>query len=339
MILNIVEFTRKIGKEGFPATILFAPGKPPWGKDDFEPFLVERALEKMIEAYVDPTLRDLSFSVYYADETPPGTVAEEARTMPFLAERRVVLVRNADVYMAMAGDKRSPMQPLLQFIESPPETALVMLVSPSANKMKQLYKYCDKYGLIVECPQMDDKMYALWIRKQVEQSGNTVTDRAIALLLDRVGGKMSDMHNAVNLVCNFAGVGAQIDEEHVFAACADVAEATVWALTDAIAQSRPDAALESLHDLLALNKSPDEILGTLNWLLESTYKAHPETPMKLGKPFLERKVAPLTKKFSAKRLAAALGMCTKTHFSIRTTGADTQLLLELLVIKLAVARK
>ena len=339
MILNIVEFMKKVGRETLPPTILFGPGKPPWGKEPFEPFLVERALEKLLSVYVDPSLRDLAYSALYAEETSPGAVAEEARTPPFLAEKRVILVRNADLFMAMNSDKRSPIQPLLQFIEDPPDTALLILISPSANKVKSLYKLCEKNGIIVECPQMDDKSYAAWIRGQIEKRGNSITPHALNLLMERVGTKMSDMHNAINLVSNFVGAGNKIEEEHVFAACADVAEATVWALTDAIAVSDITAALECLHELLALNKNPDEIMGILSWLLESTYRAHPETPIKLGKPFVERKVAPLTKKFSPSRLVAAMAMCTKTHFAFRTTGTDTRLLLELLVVKLAASKK
>jgi DNA polymerase III subunit delta len=339
MIVSISEFIESIGKTSPYGVILFAPGKAPWGKENFEPFLVDQALKKLISTYVDPELRDLAFSVMYAEETNPGAVVEEARTLPFLAERRVILLRNADVFMAMSSDKRSPIQPLLQFIENPVDTALLMLVAPAANKQKQLYKACEKHGVVVESPQLDDKSYATWIRGQVSQNGNKISAEAVALLMDRVGGKMSDMHNAINLVCNFAGADNPVKEEHILAASADVAEATVWALTDAIAASNPESALKALHELLAMNKSPDEILGTFNWLLESAYRAHPDTPLKLGKPFLERKVTPLAKKFTVSRLGAAMGLCTKTHFALRTTGADAHLLLELLTIKLAAARR
>ncbi|HOC69218.1 MAG TPA: DNA polymerase III subunit delta [Candidatus Hydrogenedentes bacterium] len=339
MILNIVEFTEDIGRSPLPSTILFGPGTPPFGKEDFEPFLVERALEKILAAYVDPSLRDFAFSIFYAEETPPGIVAEEALTTPFLAERRVILVRNANVYMAIAAGKRSPLQPLVQFIENPPDTATLLLVAPAINKARQLYKACSQHGLVVESPQLTDSAYGAWIRKQVEEKGNKIGTGAITLLMDRVGARMDEMHNAINLVCNYAGVGTAITDEHVRAASGDVAEATVWALTDAIAASNPTAALEALHDLLGMNKSPDEIIGTINWLLENAYRAHPQTPMKVGKPFVERKVTPLARKFTEKRLIDALALCTKTHFALRTTGSDARLQLELLIIKLAAAKK
>ena len=157
MILNVRAFTETIGVKEIPRVILFGPGKAPWGKEDYEPYLVDQALDKLIAACVDPSLRDLAFSVYYADETAPGTVAEEARTVPFLAERRVVLVRNADVYMNMASDKRSPIQPLLQFIE-----ARIIAADPRFHDDKQgeaAVQMTEKNGMLVECPQLGDKEY------------------------------------------------------------------------------------------------------------------------------------------------------------------------------------
>ncbi len=335
MPVAVREFLRTIGKQPPPATVLFAPGKPPFNKEDFEPYLVDRAVEKLVDAYVDPNLRDLTFTVYYADETPPGVIAEEARTLPFLAERRVILVRNADRYMSMSGEKNSPLQPLLAGIENPSSSTLLILITAAVDKRKRLYKACDGAGVIVECPQLDDAELAAWIRQEMNERGRAIAAGAVSALIERVGGKMSDMANAINLVCNFVANNAPIAEEHVRAACADVAEATVWALTDAIAASQPTAALEALQELLALSKSPDEIIGTINWLLESAYRALPDTQPRNNSNYVERKVRPLADKFGRQKLIEALALCTKTQFSLRTTGADKTLMLEMMVIKLS----
>ncbi|MFA7692807.1 MAG: DNA polymerase III subunit delta [Candidatus Hydrogenedentes bacterium] len=340
MILNVVEFMKSIGKNDAPKVLLFVPGKSGRAKKDtYEPFLVEMALDKVMSTYVDPGMKDLIFSSFYAEETAPGSVIEEARTLPFLAERRVILVRNAHVYMDMASDKRSPLQPLLQYLEAPADTTLLILVSQSVNRSKALYKLAEAQGVVIEASQLSTAEYQGWIKEQIDGRGKTIHSKAVALLIDRVGAQMSDMSNALNLIVNFVQPRDKITEEDVLAASADVAEATVWALTDAIAESNAAAALKELHDLIAMDKSADEILGIVNWLLESAYRAHPHTHLKLDSPFVARKVQPLTQKFSPKRLAAAMALCTKTHFALRNTNADMSLLLELLIIKLAHARK
>jgi DNA polymerase III subunit delta len=336
MGVNVKDFIAGIGRKTPPPIILFTAGKAPWGKEDFEPYLADEAIEKMIKTHVDPGMQDLALTTFYADETDPGQVAEESRTLPFLVDRRVVLVRNANSYMAMATEKRSPVLPLLDCLETPSESTILMVVAPNADKRKRLFKLFEKNGVVVECPQLDDRNLGEWIRAEVAKCNLTIDSTAVATLIDRVGGKLSDMKNALTLLASFTIGRSSIKEADVMAACADVAESTVWALTDALAQSNTTASLEALHELFAMNKHPDEILGTINWLLESAYRTHPDTQPAAPKPFVANRVAPLAKKFSLQKLIDALALCTRTQFALRTTGANHHLLLEMLVIKLAV---
>ncbi len=338
MILEMEQFMKRIVGDLPGNVILFAPGKNhPRGNDTFEPYLADEAVNAIVKAYVDPGMRDLTYTAAYAEETAPGAIAEEASTLPFLAERRVILVRNAEKYNLMSGEKRSPLAPLLDYLDNPSSTTILIFIASSVDKRKRFYKSCESKGVVVECPQLNNAKLAAWIKDQIRDRERTISSDGLRELMERVGGKLNDMANAITLVCNFVETGGAVTEIEVRAACADVAETTVWALTDAIAASKTAAALEALHDLFAMNKKPEEIIGTINWLLESAYKAMPETQANLEKRFVADKVVPLGKKFGLKKLIAALALCTKTHFAMRTTGADAQLMLEMLVIKLSVS--
>ncbi|MCK5861364.1 MAG: DNA polymerase III subunit delta [Candidatus Hydrogenedentes bacterium] len=336
MVAKIQDFIDNIGKHPLPPIILFTSDpKPPWGKDAFEPYLVDEAVDKLVKANIDPGMHDLALTTIYADETDPGQVAEEARTLPFLVEKRVVVVRNASTYMAMNTEKRSPVLPLLACLEDPSDSAILILIASKADKRKRLYKACQKNGVVVECPQLSNPQMAEKIRQKIRKQNLSIKPSAVTALIERVGSKLSDMENAITLLTSFVSGKDTITEKDVQDACADVAESTIWALTDAIAQSNVTASLEALHELIAMNKSPDEIMGTINWLLENAYRVHPETQATVAKPFVAKKVAPLAEKFSLQRLKAALALCTRTHFSLRTTGANHHLQIEILVIKLA----
>ena len=66
-------------------------------------------------------------------------------------------------------------------------------------------------------------------------------------LLDRAGNRLSDVNNALMLALNFSGDRDTVAADDVRSACADVAEETVWALTDAIAGKKVNVALHALH--------------------------------------------------------------------------------------------
>ncbi len=332
------ELLEQIGKKPLPPVLLFAPGTAAFGKEPWEPALAERAVERIIATHVDPGMRDMCLGVYHADESKPGEIVLEAQTLPFLVERRVLIVRNASRYNAMSGEKGSPLLPLIEYIESPSDTTLLILIADSVDKRKKLYKACQKGGAIVECPQLDDRALTNWIRSEVQNRGKDIEGGAINELIHRGGSRLGDINNAINLVTTYVGEAPKVTQDDVVAACADVAEETVWALTDAIAASNPDKALSTLFQLEDMGKSPDEIMGLINWLLDSAYRAMPETQATIKSNFQAQKVLPLANKLGLEKLKRAFALCTETHLAIRSTGTDQMLALELLVIKLSAPR-
>lgn len=321
---------------GPPAPILlFTSGKAPFQKEAWEPLLAERAAQEIVDRFVDPSVRDLAYSVLYADESPPSEIVNEAQSVPFLSERRVILVRNIARYNLMSGDKGSPLYALLQYLQSPAAFTILMFIAPEVDKRKKFYKACEKNGTIVECPQLTDQEFGAWVREEAAKAGKSIEEEAVRELSARSGGRLADANNAIQLVSSYVGGRAYITSEDVVAACADVAEETVWTLTDAIASSNSKKALHALDDLLEIGKGPDEIIGIINWLLESAYRAAPETSATLQSRFVADKVMPIVHKMGVEKLKAAFSLCTDTHFMIRSTGVDQRLALELLVARLS----
>lgn len=332
------ELLDQIGKKALPPVLLFAPGKPPFNKEAWEPALAERAIERIIETHVDPSMRDMCLGIFHADETKPGDIVLEAQTLPFLAERRVIIIRNGEHYDSMSGEKNSALSPLIHYLEDPSSTTLLVIVAGKADKRKKLYKGCQKAGAVVECPQLDDRALGDWIRAGVRARGKDMDGGAVNELIHRGGSRLGDINNAIGLVTTYVGDAPRVTQEDVVAACADVAEETVWNLTDAIAASDPAKALSTLFQLQDMGKSPDEIMGLINWLLDSAYRALPATDAQLKSSFVGKKVMPLAQKLGLEKLKRAFALCTETHLMIRSTGTDQMLALELLVIKLSAPR-
>lgn len=332
--MHVQQFIQSLGSPGstLPSLVLIGPGKRPNARDNtYEPFLAEAAVDSLVEASVDPTMKDFSFVAFYADETNPAQIVSEAETLPFLTDRRVVLVRNAERYNTDSGAG-----PLLEYLKTPCESTLLILVAGQIDKRTKFFKLCEKAGLVVECPRLNEPEVAAWVRTEVERRGLNIESGAVQEIVRRAGTFLSDVNNSLTNVINFVGNTGLIREKDVVAACADVAEEEVWSLTDAIAASQSSAALTSLRKLMDLGKHEDEILGIINWLLKSAYLvALGGTSAASISRFVAQKVRPLAEKLGVDKLRAAFALCTDTHFMIRSTGVDGALALELLVVKLA----
>jgi len=334
--VNAQEFIEQVGRSDPAQVHLFCPAKPPRARlATFEPLLADRAVQRVIDTYVDPSMKDLCYTTFHAEEAKPGEIVLEAQTLPFLAERRVILVRNAERYQSEAAAG-----PLIAYIQSPNDTTVLLLITAQLDKRTKLYKACDKSGVIVECPELSERELEEWARGLVAQQGKTIDRPAVRELVGRAGSRLSDVENAVTLVTGYVGEAERVSEEDVRAACADVAEEEVWALTDAIAASRTGPALVALRKLMDLGKREDDLMGIINWLLKNAYAVASAGAGSSGlSPFVARKMAPLADKLGVNKLRDAFALCTDTHFMMRTTGVDSALALELLVIKLAAPRR
>jgi DNA polymerase-3 subunit delta len=328
----VQDFIASIGKADPAPCILICPHKPPRATNQsFEPFLAERAVNALIAEYTDPATKDFAFNVFYGDEAEAGEIVSVAQTYPFLASRRVVIVHNADELQT-----GTDAEILTAYVNSPSESTVLVLVAPTIDRRLKLFKAFEKAGEIVESPELKGAELQAWVKKEAATLKKKISPEAIHQLLERAGTSLSDVNNALTVVANFTGDRADIAEQDVLTACADVAEEQIWALTDAIAASDSKKAMHVLRQMFELGKNEFEILGTVNWLIKSTWNlanASPGDP--ITKLFQSKKFMPLVEKFGKERLRRAFGLIVEADLMMRSTGVDRNLVLELLVVRLA----
>jgi DNA polymerase III delta subunit len=65
-----------------------------------EEFLKERFIEEILGKLVSPDLKDFNLDILYGDETDATSLIDRVASLPMMAERRLVLVRNVDTMPA-----------------------------------------------------------------------------------------------------------------------------------------------------------------------------------------------------------------------------------------------
>jgi len=251
--------------------------------------------------------------------------------LPFLTERRIVVVRRAERYLS-----ESNCGPLLTYLGNPCESTLLLFVADTIDRRSKFYRACNELGSVVPCPKLRESDVKIWIKKEAKARQKQIDPEAIEALIDRAGTRLGDVYNALNVACDYVGANPVVHVEDVETACSDVAEEQIWTLTDAIAVSDTKKAVCALRELLDLGLNEFQILGSLNWLLKSAHAVAAQTP---GLPrmskFVARKVEPLARKLGPEKVRDAFSLCMEAEILLRSTHVDPALALELLVVKLA----
>ena len=117
-----------------------------------EPYYPELVCGEIVKNALTETERDFNQSIYYGIDAVVDDVVSEARSYPVMAERRLVVLKEAQ------NVKERDMEPLAQYAAEPMDsTVLVLLLhGASLDKRKSLYKAISKCGVVLESESMRD---------------------------------------------------------------------------------------------------------------------------------------------------------------------------------------
>jgi DNA polymerase-3 subunit delta len=92
------------------------------GEDDFQK---DDAVKQLVEAAIEPAMRDFNMEVVRAQELDPRTLDAALSALPMLADRRILVIKDA------SGLKKDARKVLDRYLEKPSPDVLVILVETS----------------------------------------------------------------------------------------------------------------------------------------------------------------------------------------------------------------
>ena len=150
-----------------------------------EPYYLDMVAGAVIENALDEFSRDFNETICYGADVDSDTVITAARRFPMMAERQLVVVKDAQAMRDL--------EKLSVYCENPLDSTILVLLmrGASADKRKALYKQCSKNGVVVESNPLRDYEMPGWISQYFSSRGLDISPDAAALLAEYAGTDMS----------------------------------------------------------------------------------------------------------------------------------------------------
>ena len=146
-----------------------------------EPYYPELVCQAILDNCLQEWEKDFNQTVCYGADVDADTVITAARRFPMMADRQLVVVKEAQQMKSLEDLAVYCQQPL-------DSTVLVILMhGASADKRKALYKTVLKTGVIVESLPLRDYEMPQWIASYYEGRGLKIHPEAAALLAESAG--------------------------------------------------------------------------------------------------------------------------------------------------------
>ena len=149
-----------------------------------EPYYPELVCNAIIGNCLQEWEKDFNETICYGSDVTAETVITAARRFPMMADRQLVVVKEAQQMKTLEDLSLYCQQPL-------DSTVLVILMhGASADKRRALYKSVLKTGVIVESPMLRDYEMPQWISSYYEGRGLRIHPEAAQLLAESAGTEL-----------------------------------------------------------------------------------------------------------------------------------------------------
>jgi DNA polymerase-3 subunit delta len=289
-----------------------------------------------VSALVEDELRAFNLERMYAGEkgVTTASIVESARTLPMMADRRVIVVLRAEKILKpkRRGKEDEPedddepaadVDALEAYVKRPEPLTTLVFVASDVDRSRRLYKSIQKHATIVECwglrggkdARVDLRQVArtaeVLVRQAVSDAGQQIDPAAARLVAERAGTDIATLRGDVERLLLYAAGKPKIDLKDAQEIVSAETAQDDWAVTNAIQRGDTAEALRQVALALESGGVPYMILGQLGW-------------------FVREKLAGT----DSRRVPAAVDALFRTDLELKSSGGDPRVLLERLVVEL-----
>lgn len=303
-----------------------------------EGYLVNQYRDKLVSALVsgDDTM---NYSVFKGDNANADTIIEMASTMPFFAERRVILVEDSDFFKKGCAE-------LEEFIPQLPESTVLIFSEKNIDKRCKLYKDVAKNGAVAIFDTPDEKTLLIWLKRLLSEDGYSVDDAAVFKLLEYVGADMNNLCNEAEKLKCYTMEDKHITVDTVEALSINQIEGKIFDMMEALSKRDKKKTIDLYSDLLELREPAMRILYLItrqfNLLLKTKLavenNANNSSIASLLKlqPFVVKKYVSQCAGYTYEELIERVNLCQEADSDIKTGRMRDTLAVEMLIMKLLV---
>jgi len=300
-----------------------------------ETYLRNQYKKKLRNALLSPddTMNAASFE---GKGIHPREIIDMAETMPFFADRRVILVENS-------GFAKNACPELADYIPGIPDSTCIILVEAEVDKRGRVYKAVKNTGRIVEFKRQDERTLMRWVLGILKKEGKSITEETMRMFLGRTGSAMENIEQELEkLLCYTMGRDV-ITGSDVEAVCTEQTENRIFDMIQAITEKNQRKALGLYADLLAMKEPPMRILFLITRQFHQLLQLKKLSGQGLDKselakkagipPFALGKYQAQCRKFTDIQLRQAVEDCVDAEERVKTGQMGDQISVELLIVK------
>lgn len=232
-----------------------------------------RVLDELLPPEVERGMALVEFDGSRSEESGGAafaTVADELHTLSLMADRRVVVIRDADGFISRWREA------LERYAGRPAPAATLVLECRSFPKTTRFHKaVVAAGGRVVELRRLQPREAVELVRTAARERGKRIDEGAAARLVGLVGAEYGPLLNEVEKLCLYCASRPAIGDDDLTALVGESREERIFAVLDAALGGALPEALRLWHQVLATDRAGAfKALGGMAYVLRGRLAAH-----------------------------------------------------------------
>lgn len=305
-----------------------------------EAYLKHQYKEKLLNA-LNPDGDTMNFSRYEGKGVDVKQLIDLCETMPFFAERRIILLEDTGFF-------KNKCEKLADYMKSLPDYLVLVFSESEVDKRSRMYKAVKSGGRVTEFAKQDEKTLMRWAAGILGKEGRKITQRDMELFLTKTGTDMGNIRMELEKLITYTEGQDIVSAEDIEAVCVTQTTNKIFDMVRAVTEKNQKRALELYYDLLTLKEPPMRILFLLakqfrQLLLTKKMSgegaSQNEIATRLGVPsFVVRNISACARSYTVEELERAVEDFVDAEEAVKTGRLGDVLSVELLIVKYSSGR-
>jgi len=238
-----------------------------------ETFLIEEELSRLKDRLGEGA--SMNLATYNAEEgLNISEILDLCNTMPFLSERRIIVIRNA----GRVSEK--DLGAILSYLKNPSETTMLILTLEGEKASDKLLKQFSENTEVVRFDPLKNKAeLARWITDRAASKGKKIDRDAAALLAEMTGANMWFLATEIEKLCLYIASRQSITISDVQDLVLKTHEPSIFSFLDSLFDKKKDVLyrlyeieLAGIPELELISRIENQIIAHLQVLTGGNWK-------------------------------------------------------------------
>jgi DNA polymerase III subunit delta len=194
-----------------------------------EPYFIDVLTKAIQDNALEESERDFNQSILYGKDAEVLSLISELKSYPMMAERRLVILKEAQYFKAI--------EQLESYLENPVTSTIFVICYKykTFDARKKTLKNALKNGVVFKSEKVKEYQLAEWIQQYIKTTGYELTSKACMLLIESLGNDLGRIVKELEKLAVLIEKGTTINDKHIEENIGISKDYNVFELTNAVA--------------------------------------------------------------------------------------------------------